>query len=256
MIKLNKSENNIKTEKLQLNPNSQIKELNIGIDLPKLNENLDIKKNYSFRGGANNLLIRNYLSLNSNSFEKLIMKTPKQYKTIFHQNCDENDYLQPFKAFKCEHKYDIPSNSINKEMYNIIRKKIYIKDNNSSIIQGKQISKDDFIHQKKDLMYINNKNNTSRNINRSMKEKFLEKIKIYDNPINIKEKIRELKEKTCDEIVKEKYAKKQLKHSLSSRLLNLKQTINTSREELKSINTHVDKNHNIILRSRNWWKVE
>ena len=277
MINLNKSENSIKSENIQLSPikNQNFEKIQKGeldnsiISSPrdlnfyalgkikKLDENLDKKINNSFRGGANNLLMRNYLSINNKQFDKLKIETPKQFKTIFHHNFDENNYLEPFKPFNYGHKYDIPSYSINHEMYNLNKNKLYAKDyNNSNIIQGRQISINEFISHKKDSKDINHKNYTSRNNIKSMRTKIIEKIRKYENPINIKEKLSEEKEKTCDEMIKEKYENKKLNHSLSTRLLYLKNPLNFPCEKLKSINIHLDKNYKKILRGRNWWKVE
>jgi hypothetical protein len=74
--------------------------------------------------------------------------------------------------------------------------------------------------------------------------------------LNIKEKEREEKENDCDNIIQEKFGNKKLLHSLSSNLFKPINPFNLKQEVLKANNIHVERNHNRILRSRNWWKVE
>ena len=217
----------------------------------------NIKPNNSFRDGGNNLLIRNYLSVNNNLFQNISEKNIKKIKTIFHHNFDENNYLEPYKSFKIEHKSDIPDFARNQEMYNIIKKKLYAKQHISNIISGKELSKQEFLNEKNKLINIKYLNSSSaNNISNKIREKFFDKVKIYEDPINIKEKNREEEEKSCDRMLEEKFIKKTLIHSPSSRLFHPKNPFNIHHEQLKSNNIHVERNHNKILRSRNWWKAE
>ena len=57
-------------------------------------------------------------------------------------------------------------------------------------------------------------------------------------------------------MLEEKFIKKNLIHSPSSRLFHPKNPFNIHHEQLKANNIHVERNHNKILRSRNWWKAE
>ena len=274
--KLNKSENFVENQKINLSPikdeKNEIKskeKLNNNnyspcrIDfyaLGKINnypENIIKKTNNSFRSGSNNLLVRNYLSVNSPIFDEIKEKIPKKLMTIFHQNLEENNYLEPYSPFNFQHKYDIPNYSTNQEMYNMAKKKLYIKGFPSSVKQGKQINKIDFSTEKKKLININSKIiSPSTNITSTIREKFYNKIKLYENPVNIKEKEREEKENDCDNIIQEKFGNKKLLHSLSSNLFKPINPFNLKQEILKPNNIHVERNHNKILRSRNWWKLE
>ena len=206
---------------------------------------LNIKKfNQSFRGGASNLLSRNFLSVDNHNFDNIKLKYPKKQATILYQTFEENNYLEPFKSFRYEHKNDVPDYAMNQEMYNIIKKKLFNNEFKSNIKSGKPISRIDFLNTKKKIFNIIDKGN-SNDTNDSIKEKFYIKIKNYENPLNIKEKINAEKENVCDNLVKEKYPKKKLNHSLSSRQFEPINPFDSKRKVLKS---------NQILRSRNWWQ--
>ena len=273
--KLNKSEIFIEKKELNLSPikneNSEIKtkekEYNnynspCKLDfyaLGKVNNYPEIenkKPNNSFRSGSNNLLIRNYLSVNSPIFDDLKKKKTKKLMTIFHQDVENNSYLEPYHLFKNEHKYDLPNSSINQEMYNMIKKKLYIKGIPSSVKHGERINKIEFMTKKKKLMNIKYKNMSSTDTIKTIREKFFNKIKLYENPLNIKEKEREEKENVCDDMIQEKFGNKKLLHSLSSIDFTPKNPLNLKYELLKANNIHFERNHNIIVRSRNWWKAE
>ena len=259
--KLNKSENFLEIKSKEKLNNNYYSPCRLDFyALGKVNnfpEIINKKANNSFRSGSNNLLIRNYLSVNSPAFDDIKKKIPKKLMTIFHQNLEENNYLEPYNPFNFQHKYDIPNNSTNQEMYNMAKKKLYIKGFPSSVKQGKQINKIDFSTEKKKLININSKNiSPSTDTTNSIREKFYNKIKLYENPLNIKEKEREEKENNCDNMIQEKFGNKKLLHSLSSNLFKPINPFNLEQEELKANNIHVERNYNKILRSRNWWKAE
>ena len=274
--KLNKSENFVENQKINLSPikdeKNQIKskeKLNNNYYSPSrldfyalgkvdnYPKNIIKKTNNSFRSGSNYLLIRNYLSVNNPNFDEMKKKIPKKLMAIFHQNLEENNYLEPYSPFNIQHKYDIQNYSTNQEMFNMAKKKLHIKGFSSSVKHGKQINKIDFSTEKKKLINNNSKIiSPSTNITNTIREKFYNKIKFYENPLNIKEKVREEKEKDCDNIIQEKFGNKKLLHSLSSNLFKPINPFNLKQEVLKANNIHVERNHNKILRSRNWWKVE
>lgn len=213
--------------------------------LPELN----IKKfNQSFRGGANNLLSRNYLSINNPNFDNIKIKSPKKQMTIFHQTFEENNYLEPFKSFRYEHKNDIPDYAMNQEMYNLFKKKLFNKEVKSNIKSGKQISRIDFLNKKKKMFNVIDKSiSASNDTTDSIREKFYVKIKKYENPLNIKEKINAEKENACDNLIKEKYVKKKMNPSLSAKQFETINPLDSKRKVLKC---------NKILRSRNWWQTK
>lgn len=273
--KLNKSENYVENTKINLSPikkekkdiipNEQLGDnyspikldfyaLGKAEPLPEIN---NPKNNYSFRSSSNNLLIRNYYSINCSKLENLKEKKTKKLATVFHQDIDNNDYLEPFKPFKSNHRYDIPSNSINKGMYNLTKKKLYIEGQESKVNKGKQITKIDFLHKKQKLIDINYKKiypSTERNS--SIKIKFIDKIKEFTNPLNIKEKKIEEKENNCDNLVLSKFKNTKLSQSLSSNVFKPIYPFNSQIEKLKKIDIHFKRNNNKTIRSRNWWKVE
>lgn len=273
--KLNKSENYVENTKINLSPikkekkdiipNEQLGDnyspikldfyaLGKAEPLPEIN---NPKNNYSFRSSSNNLLIRNYYSINCSKLENLKEKKTKKLAIVFHQDIDNNDYLEPFKPFKSNHRYDIPSNSINKGMYNLTKKKLYIEGQESKVNKGKQITKIDFLHKKQKLIDINYKKiypSTERNS--SIKIKFIDKIKEFTNPLNIKEKKIEEKENNCDNLVLSKFKNTKLSQSLSSNVFKPIYPFNSQIEKLKKIDIHFKRNNNKTIRSRNWWKVE
>ena len=217
------------------------------------------KLNNSFAGGANNLLIRNYLSVNNSSFDKLKSTIPKKISTVFHQIQNENNYIEPFHSYRNEHRYDIPDYGINHGMYALMKNKLYSKDSNSNIYKGKEISKNDFIDLKKQLMNINSKIKTSlKRKTSSIREKFHNKIKEFINPNNIKEIVKEEKENTYDNLIKEKYGTKKLVHNNSAINFQPINPIDDHHIELKGNDIHfkININRNHILKSRNWWEVE
>ena len=183
-------------------------------NFPKLNTK---KLNQSFRGGSNNLINRNYLSVNNRNFDNLQCKFPKKLSTILHQTFEENNYLEPLKSFRYEHKNDVPDYAMNKEMYNITKKKLFNNEVKSNIRLGKPISRIDYLNRKKKLLNINDKNISSSNDSINIREKFYDKIKKYENPINIKEKINAEKENICDNLIKEKFLRKKLIHNISAK---------------------------------------
>ena len=216
-----------------------------------------IKLNNSYGGGANNLLNRNYLSVNNPYFDKLKSTIPKKLFTIFHQIPNENNYLEPFEPYKNEHRYDIPDYGINHEMYDIMKKKLYIKDDKSNVYKGKQITEDDFINSKNKIININTNQKTNLSPTaRTIRGKFHDKIKKFINPNNIKEIIREENENNCDDIVKEKYGIKKLVNSNSANIFQPKNPMNEHHKELKSINNHFNINNTHVFKSRNWWIQE
>lgn len=274
--KLNKSENFIENKKINLSPikyeNSEVKTKGTSDNNYNSSRRLDFyalgkvdnypeiiiqKYNNGLQSCSNNLIIRNYLSVNSPNFDDLKKTKTKKLMTIYHQDVEDKNYLNPNNPYKNENKYDLSKSSINQEMYNLFKKKLFIKGDPSSIEQGKQINKIDFLNRKKKLINNNNKIilSSTGEVN-TIREKFFNKIKLHENPLNIKEKESEEKEYICDNKIQKKFGNKKLLRSLSSSIFMPKNQNNLKHELLKANNFHVKRNHNKILRSRNWWKAE
>ena len=200
------------------------------------------KLNQSFRGGANNLIIRNYLSVNNRNFDNLQFKFPKKLSTILHQTFEENNYLEPLKSFRYEHKNDVPDYAMNKEMYNITKKKLFNNEVKSNIRLGKPISRIDYLNRKKKLLNINDKNISSSNDSINIREKFYDKIKKYENPNNIKEKINAEKEIVCDNLIKEKFLRKKLIPNISTKQFETINPYDSKTQELKCNRILIRKN--------------
>ena len=213
-----------------------------------------IPPNNGFRSTSNNLIKRNYFSINNRYFDDLKNIYPKKQATIYEQNIEENNYLTPLSVFITVQRYDLPNNVVNQETYNIAKEKLYAKDIFSTIRKGKPLSRNDFFAQKKNLMEDNkNKllytpsNKSLNNDNNNTKE-----LKRYNSSVNIKEYERDLKNEMI--INKEKNEKK-LIHSSSTKAFIPKNPKDITKEILTNRNLLFDKNHSQIVRDRNWWKI-
>ena len=214
-----------------------------------------IPNNNGFRSTSNNLLKRNYFSINNRIFDDLKDRNPKKQATIYEQNIDENNYLTPLNVFNSFQRYDLPSNVVNQETYNIAKEKLFAKDIFSTIKKGNHISRNDFVSQKQNLLGTSDtKDNKflTPNNNRSTNDDNIKEFKRYNSCINIME---ENREKKYNEINKEKNNDKKLINSSSSRAFVPKNPKDFTKEILANTIIHFDKNHTNIVRDRNWWKI-
>ena len=214
-----------------------------------------IPNNNGFRSTSNNLLKRNYFSINNRIFDDLKDRNPKKQATIYEQNIDENNYLTPLNVFNSFQRYDLPSNVVNQETYNIAKEKLFAKDIFSTIKKGNHISRNDFVSQKQNLLGSSDtKDNKflTPNNNRSTNDDNIKEFKRYNSCINIME---ENREKKYNEINKEKNNDKKLINSSSSRAFVPKNPKDFTKEILANTIIHFDKNHTNIVRDRNWWKI-
>ena len=214
-----------------------------------------IPNNNGFRSTSNNLLKRNYFSINNRIFDDLKDRNPKKQATIYEQNIDENNYLTPLNVFNSFQRYDLPSNIVNQETYNIAKEKLFAKDIFSTIKKGNHISRNDFVSQKQNLLGSSDtKDNKflTPNNNRSIYDDNIREFKRYKSCINIME---ENREKKYNEINKEKNNDKKLINSSSSRAFVPKNPKDFTKEILANTIIHFDKNHTNIVRDRNWWKI-
>ena len=214
-----------------------------------------IPNNNGFRSTSNNLLKRNYFSINNRIFDDLKDRNPKKQATIYEQNIDENNYLTPLNVFNSFQRYDLPSNVVNQETYNIAKEKLFAKDIFSTIKKGNHISRNDFVSQKQNLLGSSDtKDNKflTPNNNRTTNDDNIKEFKRYNSCINIME---ENREKKYNEINKEKNNDKKLINSSSSRAFVPKNPKDFTKEILANTIIHFDKNHTNIVRDRNWWKI-
>lgn len=210
-----------------------------------------IPPNNGFRSTSNNLLKRNYFSINNRNFDDLKNIYPKKQATIYEQNINENNYLTPFNVFNSFQRYDLPSNVVNQETYNIAKEKLYSKDIFSTIRKGKNLSKIDYFAQKQNLIGNNNKQIITQN-DKPINSDNIKELKRYNSSINIKENERDMKN---DIINKELIESKKLKHSSSTKAFIPKNPKDFTKEVLKNNINHFDKNYTHIVRDRDWWKV-
>ena len=206
-----------------------------------------------FRSTSNNLLKRNYFSINNRYFDDLKNKNVKKQATIFEQNVEENNYLAPLNIFNSTQKYDLPSNVINQETYNIAKEKLFAKDNFSTIRKGRRLSKNDFIYQKQNLMGKSNNKLLTPNY-KSINLDKIKDLKRYKSSINLNENDRE--KNNNNKIINEKIENKKLTHSCSTKCFSPKNPNDISKEVLKTSIVLFNKNHSKIVRDRNWWKIK
>ena len=211
-----------------------------------------IPPNNGFRSTSNNLLKRNYFSINNRHFDDLKNINPKKQATIYEQNINENNYLTPFNVFNSFQRYDLPNNVVNQETYNIAKEKLFAKDNFSSIKKGKNLSRNDYFLQKQNLLGNNSDKQFLTPNNKPIDNDNIKELKRYNSMINIKETERDMKN---DIINKELIESKKLIHSSSTKAFIPKNPKDFTKEVLKNNIAHFDKNYTHIIRDRNWWKV-
>ena len=210
--------------------------------------------NNGFQSTSNNLLKRNYFSVNNRHFDDLKNRYPKKQATIYEQNIKENNYLTPINIFNSLYRYDLPSNVVNQETYNIAKEKLFAKDIFSTIRKGEHLSRNDYISEKNSLMNIKDTQLLTQK-NRTINDVNTRQIKRYNSCLNIKDDIFNNKENNNDSLNKEKNDINKLQHSLSTKAFIPKNPKDFSKEELKNTVTHFDKNYTRIVRDRNWWKI-
>lgn len=211
-----------------------------------------ISPNNGFRSTSNNLLKRNYFSINNRLFDDLKNANPKKQATIYGQNINENNYLTPFNVFNSFQRYDLPNNVVNQETYNLAKEKLFAKDIFSPIKKGKYLSRNDYFTQKQNLIGNNNDKQFLTPNNKPINGDNIKELKRYNSSINIKENERDMKN---DIINKELIGSKKLIHSSSTKAFIPKNPKDFTKEVLKNTITHFDKNYTHIVRDRNWWKV-
>ena len=207
-------------------------------------------QNRAFRSTSNDLITRNVFSLNNWEYDNL--KNNKKPSILSKQNIKENNYLKPLDVYKTFQKYNLNSNVVNKETYNIEKEKIFVKSNISTIRKGMNLTFSNFINCKKQLLTENSiKNNNTKAMRDIIDDKNLQRIKTEGN---IK------KNKTNDEF-KNRYEFPEItKNGLNSDRSNINKSklryinpIDYSKKELKGNCLYFDKNNQQFLRHKNWW---
>lgn len=207
-------------------------------------------QNRAFRSTSNDLITRNVFSLNNWEYDNL--KNNKKPSILSKQNIKENNYLKPLDVYKTFQKYNLNSNVVNKETYNIEKEKIFVKSNISTIRKGMNLTFSNFINCKKQLLTENSiKNNNTKAMRDIIDDKNLQRIKTEGN---IK------KNKTNDEF-KNRYEFPEItKNGLNSDRSNINKPklryinpIDYSKKELKGNCLYFDKNNQQFLRHKNWW---
>jgi hypothetical protein len=120
-------------------------------------KNINIHTNKGIADTSGDLMTRNALSLNSNNLSH-IRNNYRNLHTLGEANKEKNNYLNPIAAFNSQQKFDIPSNAVNKEIYNIERRKFFSKDKDISEnenLNGNKVSLKDYMNKKNALPLVN-----------------------------------------------------------------------------------------------------
>ena len=133
---------------------------------------LNLEWNKAIKSTSNNIIERNSLSINAKKFNDI--NNNKKLSNIKEQNITENNYMDPVKIYKTLEKYNIPQYATNFGMYKLMKEKYFARDIHSSIAQGKQISKNEFVQQKEKIMKKDNLNldniDSNKDKNKNKKE--------------------------------------------------------------------------------------
>ena len=205
-------------------------------------------QNRAFRSTSNDLITRNVFSLNNCDYDNL--KNNKKPSILSQQNIKENNYLKPLDVYKTFQKYNLNSNVVNKETYNIEKEKIFVKSNISTIRKGMNLTFSNFINCKKQLLTENSIKNNTKAMRDIIDEKNLQRIKTEEN----------IKKNKSNEY-KNRYEFPEItKKGLNSERSNINKPklryinpIDFSKKELKGNCLYFDKNNQQFLRHKNWW---
>ena len=188
---------------------------------------LTFRPNNAFRSTSNDLMDRNKYSINTRYYINLSKN--KEYSVIKQQNIFDNNYLKPLNVYYSYNKYNIPGNCINRATYNLAKEKSFARDQYSTIKTGKNITKKEFLEEKKNL--LNKKYYIDTNIEDSTNQKL---------PKNENTKKDENSKIVCN--------------TMSN--FTFKDPHNYSIEKLRSNKLNFDRNNQQFLQVRNWWKID
>ena len=127
--------------------------------LGKLEQLPDIKSTCAFNKGimdkGNTLMERNSLSLNSANLEQ-VRNNYRGLKTLQNSQIETNNYLSPLQTYTSSEKSNIRSDMINRETFNIARARYFVKDRESTLQNGFNITKEEFVKAKQELFGVEN----------------------------------------------------------------------------------------------------
>ena len=212
--------------------------------------------NNGFRSTSNDILTRNLYSLNSSTYDSLLQT--KNFSTISQQNIKENNYLKPLDAYKTYQKFNLPSNAINRETYNIEKEKIFVRSDTSLIKKGMYMTFSNFNIDKKKLLLDNdNSKSFNKTMNASISNRNLEKMnkEIHFNNINKNNKNSETKTKNKFDFNSNNNDNNNNKDNNEFNKPKIKyiNPIDYSKKKLKGNFFYFDRNNKQFLRHKNWW---
>lgn len=211
-------------------------------------------QNRAFRSASNDLITRNIFSLNSCIYDNLLKN--KKQSILSQQNIKENNYLKPLDVYKTYQKYNLPSNVVNKETYNIEKEKIFVKSNVSSIKKGMNMTYSNFMNYKRQLLTENNPKNANKTMKDVINENNLQRMNTENN-FKRNSKSNEIKNK-YDFDSNNNFKDNEKNNDLNDNGINKPKIkyvnpIDYSKKDLKGNFLYFDKNNQQFLRHKNWW---
>ena len=189
----------------------------------------NLEWNKGIKSTSNDIICRNALSINTQKFNKIDLH--KRITNLYEQNITENNYMEPIKIYKTYQKYNLPKYATNIEMYKLMKEKLFSRDIQSPIAQGKCLSQKDFLKQKEKILKKENLNldNINSNKDNKLKEKKSEEIK----KSNKNEEIKDISKTHHSTIL-------------------YKDPNDYTKKDLKSNTFYFDKNRNQMLKQKKW----
>ena len=245
----------------KLDPNLNHSNYNSCSNLSETNTKL------SYNHSSHDLFNRNLLSVNNSYIDKYKETKPKLSLDTNIQK--GNNYLEPLHSMTIRNSQIIENQKLNNinslEWFHIIKKKVYIIDQNSKIKKGNNITRNKFYEEKWNTKIEKDDNNSkgddvyigsSNNINEIKRifnaKRFKRGNKALSNQKELFKTEREIKQIESDN----NYWKK-LRIEKSSDGDNTNNMIKRYDEKkLKGNFLYFDKNQKGIIRHKNWWKID
>ena len=224
----------------------------------------------NYNNSSHELFNRNLLSVNNSYIDKYKEIKPKPPIDIYLKK--GNNYLEPLNSMTIRNNQIIESQKLNNinslEWFHIIKKKVYIVDQNSKIKKGNNITRNKFYEEKgmSQAEKNDNNNNTKGNdvyigscnnilgIKRIFNPRRFKKGNEYlSSQKDLFKTEREIKQIESDN----NYWKKlRIQHSSEGNSTISSDIKKYDEKKLKAKFMYFDKNQKGIIRHKNWWKID
>ena len=248
----------------KINPNK----LDINIYSNNYQKKLNSKINYNH--SSHDLFDRNILSVNHPYFDKYKEVKPRYKISSFDKN--ENNYLEPLLSLKTRNEDNMESqkqNNINSlEWFHVIKKKVYISDQNSKIRRGNNITTSQFYQEKGISNTPMSKNNDSKGFdfhtgeNNTINRIFsIKRFKVNNENLSIQKEHFPKGDEIAQIESENNYWRKLriVNNSMKNNTCINNNSVDTKKpneKKLKENFLYFDKNQKNIIRHKNWWKID